>query len=280
MTVAGIPAIRTFGAAVCAAGTAAALLTGCGGGSGGSGGAAPAVRQVTATTATTPATATPADTVPYANLTGRQLMEQALKTMKTVPSVTVDLHLVDDKDGPLHITAVVTATHRCAAAFRVKGHNARIIRTGPAFYLKGDAGFWKIEGAGKDPATLARIASKWLKVPATGKILRDFNEFCDVGTLLDSITAAGAPGNTYAKGGPVTYQGHGVVPVNETNPGGRTDVYVATGRTPYVVRAWDPDDSATSATFTGFGEQPRISAPPPAEILDLSRFANADGFSI
>jgi hypothetical protein len=260
--------IRNFGAAALAAGAATAVLAGCGGDAGDEG-SRPVVRQVTAA---------PADTGPYADLSGRQLLDRALTSMKGLSAVTVDMQTTDDDDTPMHITAAVTDRHLCAANVRDGDSGFELIRAGAYFYLDGDAAYWRTQGT--QGGRLAKfLAGKWLKVPASDADAHDFNNLCDLRTMIDSISE-GATDGTLTKGRPVTYQGRTVIPVVQKSDGDTTDVYVSAGPTPYVLRVWNPDDGTDSALFTGFGTSPHISAPPPGRTIDVSSLGGDDHFSV
>lgn len=264
---AAVRAIRNTLTAVVAAGAAVAVLTGCGGDK--SDASAPIVRPV----ATTSAYAGP-----YAELTGRQLMDRALTAMKAAPSMTVDLRTTDDTGTPVHMTAAVTRTGKCAAAVRLGPDQIQLIRVGSMYYVKADAHFWKQQGAQDGLAMARALAGKWLKVPsAVGG--QDFDHVCDLATLLSDITEAGTD-STVAKGHATTLGGQPVVPLVQHSSNGDTDLFVAAGATPYVLKAYTPHDSSNLATFTGFGRAAHISAPPPGQTVDISAFGDLDGISI
>jgi hypothetical protein len=249
-------------AAALAAGAATLGLAGCGGHDNGAD--APLVRPAS----------THADTGPYAGLTGRQLMDRAMTAMRAASSMTIDLRTTDDKGGAVHFTSALTKSGLCAAAATADGDKLQVIRTHTSYYLKADAAFWRDQG-GKDGQAMAQmLAGKWLKMPQKqGKSLA---EVCDLGLILDQISQ-GASSGTYTRGGTTDADGRPAVSVVEKDDDGTTtDIIIAASGTPYILRAFTPDDSSNSATFGGFGKAPRISAPPASRTIDVSAFGNPD----
>ncbi|SEN51661.1 hypothetical protein [Actinacidiphila rubida] len=255
-------ATRRILAAALAAGAAALGLAGCGGDK--SGADAPLVRPASTHKATGP----------YADLTGRQLMDRALAAMKAAPSMTVDLRTTDDSDKAFHFTTALTRSGKCAAAATAGGDSLQIIHAGGAYYLKADAGFWKAQGGKNGQAMSRLLAGKWLKMPE--KQGRNFAELCDLSVMLDEISQ-GSDSGTFTKGAATTVGGQPAVTVVEKDTDGTTtDILIAASGTPYILRAFTPDDPSNSAAFSGFGKAPRISAPPASRTLDLSAFGNPD----
>ncbi|MFI1098348.1 hypothetical protein [Streptomyces sp. NPDC020917] len=249
-------------AAALAAGAATLGLAGCGGHR--SSADAPLVRPASTHT----------DTGPYADLTGRQLMDRAMTAMKAAPSMTIDLRTTDDNGGAVHFTSALTKSGLCAAAATADGDKLQVIRTHSTYYLKADGAFWRTQG-GKNGEAMARLlAGKWLKMPQ--KQGQNFAELCDLGMILDQISQ-GASSGTYTKGGPTTAAGRPAVSVVERDTDGTTtDILVAASGTPYILRAFTPDDTSNSASFSGFGTSPHISAPPAGQTIDVSAFGNPD----
>jgi hypothetical protein len=253
-------------AMVLVAGAACTALTGCGGKSGSA--AAPVARPAAATT----------DSGPFAGRTGKAVLGSASDAMRAASSMTVDVRTTGNTASEeVHMTAALTKTGKCAASIDDNGDTFQIIGTGAAYYMKADAHYWKAKGgaSGKVMGTLA--GGKWLKVPAPLASNAGFKEFCDLTTLMSSLTGASG---AVTKGRLVEYDGKQVLPLTLHPSDGDTVVYVATTGAPYFLKAYTPNDSSNVATFSGFGEKASIAAPPAGQTVDLSAFSNPKGFSI
>ncbi|WP_405587229.1 hypothetical protein [Streptomyces sp. NBC_01190] len=260
-------ATRKLLATVLVAGAAVAGLTGCGGDKDPSS-AAPLVRPISTTT----------EAGPFAGETGERVLHDAEQAMLTAKSMTIDLHITGDDDEPLHMTAAVTASGKCAAAVDDDGGRFQVIGTGSAYYMKAEAAYWKAKG-GANGSVIAQLAGgKWLKLPAGAAKQGGFKEFCDLKTMMTAASQEDA-GQTVTKGRPIEYRGQRVLPLTQHSPDdGDTRLYVAATGTPYIL--FTEEDTSDTGTFSGFGEMPHIAAPPADQTVDFSAFGDPKGFSI
>jgi hypothetical protein len=262
-------ATRKLTAAVIAAGTASAVLTGCGNSTDDS--TAPIVRAATATTS--------ADTGPYADLTGAQLLDRAMDAMTAVSSLTMDLRTTDDDGSPIHVTAALTKAGKCAASFDQDGTEFQVIGTGDVYYLKADADYWRAHGGSNGAALAQALSAKWLKMPMS-VAGSEFSTFCELTGLLAAFTEGEDGAETTAKGRSTDYDGTQVIPLTVHDSEGDTLVDVATVGEPYILAMYTPNDDTNRATFSGFGDKPAIAAPPANQTVDISKYADLPGFSV
>ncbi|WP_329136211.1 hypothetical protein OG552_24055 [Streptomyces sp. NBC_01476] len=264
--------MRAFGqliAAVAVVSTGGALLAGCGGDKNTQSAAAPVVRAVSTTR--TPGA--------FPGISGKGVLKDAVDAMESTPTMTVDLHTTGDDDEPIHMKAAVTDTGKCAATVEDDGDRFQLIGTGEQYYMKADETYWQDKGGADGDALSAFAAGKWLKLPRDAGAQAGFKQFCDLKTLLGSMADAGSEG-TVTKGRVLTYAGEQVQSLTQHADDGDTEMYVAVNGTPYLLRAFTPDDDSNTATFSGFGRATRITAPPAGLTVDISAFGGDPGFSV
>jgi len=254
---------------VFAAGAASAALTGCGDGTDDS--SAPIVRAATA--------ATSADTGPYADLTGEQVLDQARDTMSALSSFTMDMHAPGDSGEPMRITASLTDTGGCLASIDDDGSGFQVIGTGDVYYVKGDAAFWQAQGGSDDPDLAQALDGKWLKVPASLEA-DGFDTFCDLTGLVSTMVGDSDGTDLVSKGRPTLYAGAQVIPLTVQSSDGDSIVDVAATGEPYVLAEYAADDSTEYVAFSGFGKTLAITAPPADQTVDISQFGDLPGFSV
>jgi hypothetical protein len=188
--------------------------------------------------------------------------------------MTIDLRTSDDSDKAVHFTTALTKAGSCAAAATADGDHLQVIRFDGMYYLKADTGFWKAQGGKNGQAMADMLAGKWLKMPE--KQGRSFDELCDMDVILDQISQ-GSDSGTFTKGATAKVGGKPALSVVEKDTDGTTtDIFIATSGTPYILRAFTPDDPSNSAAFSGFGTPPHITPPPASRTVDLSAFGNPD----
>lgn len=251
-------ATRTFWAAALGTAVAVSVLAGCGGDT--DAGGAPIV---------VPA-ATTAQTGAFAGESADQIFSKAEAAMDAVTALTVDVRIVDDGegDGDAHITAALTATGKCAASIESDGEDpAQVIGIHDTYYLKADASYWEDQGGSHGDVLAQAFAGKWVRLPAQKDGSDDLDQFCKLDSLLASVEEGAT---VTGKGAPTTHFGGPVVPLQERDGDGTTNVvYVAAEGTPYIVGLVSTDGEGT-LHFSGFGKAPRISAPPAKDIVDLT----------
>lgn len=178
----------------------------------------------------------------------------------------------------MHITAALTRAGKCAASLDVDGEEAQIIGTGDVYYMKADAAYWRDQGGTNGSAMAQTLAGKWLKLSAD--LNGDFDSFCDLATLMSSMTDDMDGNDPVSKGEPTDYDGTQVIPLTQHSSDGDSVVDVAAAGEPYILLVYMPNDDTNRAAFTGFGETPAIAAPPASQTVDISEYGNLPGFSV
>lgn len=250
---------RIWGTALTAV-AALLALTGCHGD--GTDASAPVVRPVVTHTAAGP----------YAGLTARQVLDRSVAAMDAVPAVTINLRTTADGDTTVHFTGALTRSGRCAAAMVMDGYHIQVIRVGAKTYVKADTAFWRAKGGPHGDRMAVLLAGKWLVLPKakSGSIGR----MCDLHTILAMFSEGAGDGTLKRRSGTVTVAGQQAVTLVQTTSQDTTDILIAAHGTPYMLRAFTPDDSSNDVTFSGFGRAPHISAPPASHTLDVTAFGD------
>ncbi|MGY1711694.1 hypothetical protein ACI8AC_19530 [Geodermatophilus sp. SYSU D00758] len=230
-------------------GTAAVLLTGCGG-----------AREVAGTPAPAPAPSTASETAgPLAGLSGPEVAAAAAAALEEAGAATVRGTV---STGAEQVTVDMHLQGADAVgALGIDGRTVQFRRLAGTVYLQGSADFWTAVGV---PAgTAAVVDGVWVFVPAgTGLGLDELSiaalaaEFADAATsriedAVRSVEVAGEPA------------------VVVRQPDGSTLTVAAEGPS-YPLEATSSGTTAGTMTFSRFGEQVPITAP--ADALDLGRF--------
>lgn len=233
---------RTIVVAVCAT-IAATALAGCRGSEDAS---APLV---------VPAMATSTKPQPFAELTARELLDDAVTDMREAGAMTWD---ESTPDGDYTVTSSTSGT--CTIAGEVDGSESfRIVRTagGASTYLNGNEDYW-YDNSDDDGGTAAeKFAGKWVTVPP--RLSVGLDHFCKLDRVLDHMTS-GLGRGTLRRDVAITLDG-GVraIPVIHTVSGRMNSVYVSTGSTPYVVKT---EIGEQAVVYSDFGKQPHVTVPP------------------
>lgn len=245
--------------AALACATAAAVLTGCGGGKDKKADDQP----------TTPAapTTTAAPKPAFDGLTAQQISDKATAAMKGLNSVTVDFD-GSDSGKKVRMKAAMTNVGKCVSHIVLGQGNLELIGVGKDTYAKGDTKFWNEQAGSSGPAVNALLKGRWMKMPAGSTQNDDFKSFCDLSTFMDGFTQSSS--GTLTKGTPIDINGRQAVPVSGPDDGGRTTVYVAADGEPYVLKAVHTGKDSGSATFTDFDKPVNAVAPPAGQTVDAS----------
>lgn len=264
-------AVRKAAAAGLAAVSAGAALAGCGGNDPAAD--APLVR---------PLSGAVSDEGPFADLTGRQVLERANTAMLAATALTFR------EDGTqaghtVHARAVMADGGRCTATMSDDtGKQLRVIGTGSAYYLKGTSQFWKASGVPKSAITA--LDGKWLRLRATAiSRVGTIAFLCDKDQFMKRMGSESGVG-TITKRRPTTLSGARVMPLLHVKPEVTTTVYVAMSGRPYILAIQGVRQGAAGGriteTFSGFDRVPRVSAPPAGRTVGPGDLGGSKDFTV
>ncbi|MGW0422472.1 hypothetical protein [Streptomyces sp. NPDC003015] len=257
---------RTALAALCIAAAATAGLTGC----------QPGQDKADSGTSASSASAAPGKSAakkePFAGLTGGEIADKAMQATTDASSLRVKGDIPDDESGgTISLDVLVNKKGECAGTIGMGGKGkADLIKAGDIVYMKFDETLLREQGEDESKAdtdaAVAMLADKWTKSKTTGADAKDFEGFCDLGTVLDGAE----DGNSDAsRGKTATVDGTPAITLHEKDGKERYTLYVATEGKPYLLRI-DSTAGADqgSVTFSDFDE-PVPAQKPAGEILDL-----------
>ncbi|WP_253916841.1 hypothetical protein [Streptomyces sp. MNP-20] len=211
---------------------------------------------------------------PFADLSGPQIVDKAMKATSGASSVRMKGSM-SEGGGPGSIDLALDTKGSCVGTIGTGGEGSvDLIGTGRTVYMRNDAAFLRSEMKGEPKAdvqaSIDMMADRWVKTTTTKSDEKDFDQFCDLKTVLadfkDTRSAA-------RKGKATTVDGTPAITLHETDGEGRATLYVATEGKPYLLKAVnDPGKGKKRDTivFTDF-DKPVKATPPKGDVLDLDK---------
>lgn len=233
-----MPAIRALTAA-----TLAVLLAGCDGG-GGNG----SLEQARS----------------YATSSGTTIAADARTAMQSLHSMHVSGRIGQDPNA-IDLDLSVSRSGDCAGTVGIGGGSLQIRSVGGKAWFKADDAFWQFE-AGANAARVSQIvAGRWVVL---GGKLQQLRSFCRIdeltGQMLSTKSRVKALGAVMVGTTPT-------VRLAVTESGVTNTAYVVAAEPHYVVRIQRTGASVGQVTFSAFDQQVRVTAPPAAQVFDLSQ---------
>ena len=247
---------RSTLAALClTAVTATVTLTACGtGGPGGSAGDKPKA--------------------PFADLSGPQIANKAMKATRGASSLTVKGDAADGDGGQISLDVALDKRGECTGSMGMAGEGkVDLIKTGSTVYLKSDEAFLRAQSEGESKAdtdtVVKMLAGRWMKSKADSPDVKDMADFCD----LDSMLADFKSNDTIArKGKATTVDGTPAFTLTETDGKDEYTLYVATEGKPYVLKLVTKSAKEPGTlTFTGYDKPVNATAPADKDVVDLDK---------
>ncbi|MDX3238019.1 hypothetical protein PV392_20505 [Streptomyces sp. ME03-5709C] len=213
--------------------------------------------------------AEPASTA-LADQSAATIGKKSLAAMKTASSMTVALDGVVD-GGPMKFHMTMSKSGDCKGDITIEGGNVRLVRVGPALYMKGDDAFWKAQGS--DGATAQDfIGDRWMKTKADGPDNKDFLQACDLNAFLGEMEKDGSEALGGKKGKPATVDGTPAVPITGKDGDETTTAYVATEGKPYMLKIVTKGGKEPGTILlSDFDEPAQITAPAAKDTVDIDK---------
>ncbi|MFF0017172.1 hypothetical protein [Streptomyces sp. NPDC005374] len=259
---------RTALAALCIAAAATAGLTGCGPGQN--------QDQSDSGTGTSSASAAPGKPAgkkeAFAGLTGGEIADRATKATTGASSLRMKGDIPDDESGGI-ISVDVTLNKKgeCAGTIGMGGKGkAELIKTGETVYMKFDEALLREQSKGESKsdtdAVVAMLAGKWTRTKATGADAKEFEDFCDLGTVLDGAEDTNSDAG---RGKATTVDGAPAITLHVKDGKDRYTLFVATEGKPYLLRIDSTAGADQGSIFFSDFDKPVPTAKPAGAILDL-----------
>ncbi|MFE9412434.1 hypothetical protein ACFYN0_27120 [Streptomyces sp. NPDC006704] len=236
---------------------ATTALTACSGsGSGSASGAGSAKSPATAKTpAASPVPATPAaEKGPYADLTGGQIVVNALKATRQATSLHMKADFTDSaKDGSSTMDVSMDTKGDCTGTMGQGKDTIKITKVGKFAYMK-----TKDTGA------------KWVKADTTTADGKELATACDLDNFLKSFEQDDTDGkhDTSKKGGTTTVDGHPAISITDRDGKEHYTVNVATTGKPYILKVVvTGGDNPGTMEFSHFDEPIQAVAPPKSSVI-------------
>jgi hypothetical protein len=252
---------RTATALCLIAATASLALTACGSGKPG---AAGGDGKGTAASASKAA--------PFADLSGQEIVDKALKATRNATSLTLRGDVPDGKDT-IRLNLALDREGHCAGSIGTGGGNADIIKTDGTVYMKFDEALLRSEGKGRPKSetdgVVDMLAGRWVKTGADSDDAKEMTEFCDLDELLaefDGTHSAARKGKATTLGGTPAFT------LTEADGKDRYTLYVATEGEPYLLRI--ENTTAKQPDVLSFADYDKpVPAAPPADkdVVDLDK---------
>lgn len=163
--------------------------------------------------------------------------------------IALDLSL--DRDG------------NCNGTMTSDAMTFELILTGGDGYLKADAATWDAMA----PGTSSVVGDKWV----TGFPMDDFEDTCDLDSLLDEMVDAKDDDSDATVAGTGEVDGTPTVKLTSTDDDGTLTIEIAASEPHYVLAASNGDEG--SMTFSEFNEPVDVTSPAADDVVDFSNLS-------
>ncbi|WP_415952550.1 hypothetical protein [Streptomyces sp. KLOTTS4A1] len=208
---------------------------------------------------------------PFADASGPEIAEQAMKATGNAKSLRIKGTVPDEEMGAITLDMAMDRGGSCAGSMSVGGGGrAEIVNDGKTVYMKYDEAFLraqtKDESEAEVDAAVEMLGDRWLKTSATGDGAEDLEAFCDLDQLLAEFTGGTS---SVGKGERTTVDGQEAITLTEKNGKDTYSMYVATEGKPYILRVTDDGaEDGENLVFTDY-DKPVDAKAPTGDVLDL-----------
>ncbi|MFC5805486.1 hypothetical protein [Streptomyces formicae] len=212
-----------------------------------------------------------ADSGPYAELSGPEVLNKAVKVTKAATSLRLGVTMTT-ADGPVQAHLAVDTKGDCAGTISFgTAATTELIKTGDTVYLRFDEAMLRKEGEGRPKeetdAVLKTLLGKWVKDDADSGDAKDLVEFCDLDTYLGGFEAND---NIARKGGESAVNGTPTLVLTESYRDEKYTVHVAAKGTPYLLKLQVAGGAEPmSMTFSEFDKPVAAKKPAAKDIADV-----------
>jgi hypothetical protein len=240
---------------------AAAVLSGCGGGTSTAAPvtpSAPAPAASSAPVVTPSTTPAPSATPGLAGSSPDQILAAARTAMKGAESTHLQ-GAFDDADGSFELDVRMSKQGDSVAAIQISGLGTLEVRSiGTTAYISGDDAFW-----GKLGLSAATLRNKWIKTSTSNKDFADFLELTSMSRWADQFLE---PDGSLKVVAGKDFAGVATVGLDDGDGADSGIVYVATQGDAFPL-ALESDDGKNTLTFTEWNEPFTVTAPPAGSVI-------------
>ena len=202
--------------------------------------------------------------LPLDGMSADQIATTSLKNLGNATSVRLK-GTVDDSGRALQMNVTLVKGVGCTGTFAEKGQGSfLLIVKGKTAWIKGDAAFWRAEGAGSGSA-MNTLADNYIKFTKSTDV-NGFAPLCGLASKMASDRSK-ATGMTRTK----TMMNDQPVMVLKDKTDSAS-VYVSNTVTPEILQIKDPAKGGGSLTFSAFNQHVTITEPPADQTLDAAQF--------
>jgi hypothetical protein len=221
---------------------------------------------------TSPAASAKPSPAPFADLSGSDVVNKAMKTTRAVSSLRIKADTTDPEDGRVTLDMALTTKGDCTGTVTLDAGSALLTKVGPTLYMKFDEKLVRAQSGGDSKASqeaaVDLLAGHWVKTSATSSDAKDFSSFCDLDSLLSHFKTT----DSAARKGPLsTVDGTRTITLTEARGKDKDTMYVATEGQPYIVRIVAVGSDPGSVTFSDFDQPVDAKAPTGRHVLDLDK---------
>ncbi|MFF2846664.1 hypothetical protein ACFVT5_10055 [Streptomyces sp. NPDC058001] len=258
---------RSTIAALCLTAVTATALTACGTGTKDGSDSS----KKSTSTSSTPS---PTKKAAFADLSGQEIVDKAVKATRAATSLTIKGDVPDDGGGTISLDMALDRKGQCAGTMGMNGEGTvELIKNSDTVYMKYDEEFLRAQGKGqpKDEtdAVVDMLADRWVKMSATSEDAKDMADFCDLDTVLkefDDIHSAAR------KGEETTVDGAPAFSLSESEGKDRYTIYVATEGKPYLLKVENAaGKKGETITFTDYDKPVPAKAPADKDVVDIDK---------
>jgi hypothetical protein len=151
-----------------------------------------------------------------------------------------------------------------AGSFVINGQRLELLRVIDDVYVKGSTSFWTTFA---DASVAKLLGGKYVKTSVSDPRFKELAEITDLTSAAEGFLE---PDGTITKGKATTVAGQPAIALVVKSATGGT-LYIATTGRPYPLSIEDdPGSTGSKLTFTDYGKQLKVKAPPASQVVDAS----------
>ncbi|MFJ6571988.1 hypothetical protein ACIQNU_31755 [Streptomyces sp. NPDC091292] len=220
------------------------------------------------------ATPSPSKKAAFADLSGQEIVDRAVKATRAATSLTLKGDVPDDGGGTISLDMALDREGRCAGTMGMNGEGTvELIANSDLVYMKYDEEFLRAQSKGQPKAetdgVVDMLADRWVKMSATSKDAKDMAGFCDLDAVLkdfDDIRSAARKGKETRVDGTPAFS------LSESEGKDRYTLYVATEGKPYLLKVENTSGKkGETITFTDYDKPVPAKAPADKDVVDIDK---------
>ena len=219
-----------------------------------------------------PAANATASADPLAKLSVGQILNRAVRDLRTAKSVHVTGTVVDSGQH-VGLDMTLVGGRGCTGTMTMRGKGSfRLIMIRKTVWIKPDRKFWKSFG-GNDPAVLQLLAGKYLKLSASGNgnSLGSLSTLCKPSKLAGGMSGI-SNATTAAKRQHITVAGQPSLRFSGKDRHGSGTLEVSDSATPELLRIVSTGSATGHIEFSRYGQTVPLTAPPANQTLSGKQY--------